>query len=838
MRRFADGTFRIQLTAGAVDLVLDKPFYTSPGTLHTAVTNGKTTRLSVAMSESALGAPSVAIKAPPGNDFGFGAVVPLTVDARDPNGDPLVYSWKNTTAPMLGAVAGSGAAGTLTMPSMAAAFSFRPDPTNPGQFIAGYTLENRFGVVPVLTDTRGQITASVTVTDGHGQSATASITLNAASVNGNTGSNRGGAAFEANVAIGQRIYLNSGHDTGNSWTMVAQAGSDAALDAPSSRTPSFVPDRKGVYTFTEGSNTMTINAGFWQGAIAGGSGNAVSVEPTCLVCHKGQWGAGLFVPDMFAPWLGTQHATMFTRGINGVASDHYSGACFGCHTVGFDDGAANKGFDDAAGAANWSMPVMGGTNWDKVVANYPEVARLANIQCESCHGPQDSTAHTKTWDASQQSQPFQSPRISYAAENCATCHAAGAHHIYSEWSTLGEGGMGHGNRAALPLGVGATGLSASCGRCHVAQGYTLYAAALNQGQIGLDSKNPKLATITPASAQPVTCVACHDPHDATNPNQLRFYGDTPNLPSGFAGHGMGKGALCLTCHNSRNGAQLLADGKTSSLTLTYLHEDGEAYNSGNPTGYSAPHQADQGDVYLGRNAYFLGAAMPMASKHTAIQDTCVGCHMTLQPKGYLSHGAPARSGHLFRIEEADQQALCANCHGSAVDGAGIQGQVEAQLAALAAKMSNAVKAKINGFAGGLVRVRVWDPATDLYSSNSTTSLSNVVLDVVANPVTSVSVEEVHGQVGFILNFATAITVPFVDAAGNPVPNKAMTSFGVQLGAIKDNQATPAALYALTGNLVRAGWNYFLVEGDQSKGLHNPSFVNAVLNATMQKDLSN
>jgi hypothetical protein len=149
-------------------------------------------------------------------------------------------------------------------------------------------------------------------------------------------------------------------------------------------------------------------------------------------------------------------------------------------------------------------------------------------------------------------------------------------------------------------------------------------------------------------------------------------------------------------------------------------------------------------------------------------------------------------------------------------------------------MGNAARTKINGFAGGLVRVRAWDEATDLYSS---TSASNVVLDVVANPVTSVGIEENHGQIGFVLHFATPITVPFVTAAGAPAPSKAMTSFGVQMGAVKDNQATPVALYALSGNLVRAGWNYFLVEGDQSKGLHNPSFVNAVLNTTLHKDLS-
>jgi hypothetical protein len=59
-----------------------------------------------------------------------------------------------------------------------------------------------------------------------------------------------------------------------------------------------------------------------------------------------------------------------------------------------------------------------------------------------------------------------------------------------------------------------------------------------------------------------------------------------------------------------------------------------------------------------------------------------------------------------------------------------------------------------------------------------------------------------------------------------------------LGAIKDNQATPAVVYGLAGNLVRGGWNYYLVEHDESKGLHNPSFVQSVLSASMKKDYTN
>jgi hypothetical protein len=815
----ADGKFSLTVTAGAFDLSLARPYYTSPGTLHTGIGIGQTVQLAITMNEAASGKPSVVLAAA-GDDVGYGATVPLTATAGDPNGDTLRYTWSNTTAPVLGAVTGSGATGSLVMPTLAAAFAFRPDPTNPGQFISGYTLEDRFGMVPILTDTRGQMTATVTVTDGRGQSATASLTINAASVNGGT----------RNVPVGQRIYVNSGHAAGNAWTLTTvPAGSAAALDDATSRTPSFVVDRVGTYVVAEGAGTLTITAGTWRGALAGGSGDAIEVDSLCLVCHGASFPSA--PPDMFTPWLGTGHARMFTLGVNGKVSDHYTGACITCHTVGHDEGVANNGFDDAARAAGWSMPgAMTPANWDNLVATAPAAAKLANIQCENCHGPQDSAAHTKTWDANRQSQPFQSPRVSYAAENCATCHGGGAHHLYSEWNTTGAGGMSHASRAGVSHGVGATGLNTNCGRCHTAQGYTLYAGVLGQGKVALNSVPAGvLASVTPGNAEPVTCVACHDPHDASNPNQLRFYGDTPNLPSGFAGHGMGKGALCLTCHNSRNGAQ------TGSDTLTFLHEDGEPYNAGNPTGFSAPHQADQGDVFTGHNAYFLGASLPMTSRHAAIEDTCVGCHMTLQPKGYVSHGAPARSGHLFRIEDSDQQKLCASCHGTAVNGEGIQAQVESQLAALASAMGNAVKARVNGLPGGLVRVRAWDETTDFYSS---TAASNLVLDVVANPVTSVGVEEIHGQIGFVLHFAQPLTVPFVNAAGAPAPSKALTSFGVQMGAFKDNQATPAALYALSGNLVRAGWNYFLVEGDQSKGLHNPSFVNAVLNASLRKDLSN
>jgi hypothetical protein len=421
-------------------------------------------------------------------------------------------------------------------------------------------------------------------------------------------------------------------------------------------------------------------------------------------------------------------------------------------------------------------------------------------------------------------RPFISPRISFAAEACAACHGRGEYHVYSEWATRREDGAGHSNRAGVLRAVSGSGLTSNCGRCHVAQGYTLYARLLAQGKIALNSVDAAtMGTITTANAEPVTCVACHDPHDATNPYQLRFYGDTPLLPSGFAGRGMGTGAVCLTCHNSRNGAQ------SGSDALTFLHEEGESYNGGRLTSYSVPHESSQGDVFAGRNAYFMGTSLPMLSRHAAIEDTCAGCHMALQPATRLEHGTPVPQKHRFRIAADDVPLLCASCHPH-VDGAGIQAQVEAQLAALEAKLGLAAKTKLNAL--GIIRVRAYDAETDTYSSSSTSN-SNVTIDLAANPIVAAGIEPTyashHGQVTLVLTLTEPISIPY------PTP-KTTAQLGVQLGSLKDVSST--VVYSPDGNFVRAGWNYFLVLVDGTSGLHNPSFVLGVLNETLGQDVSN
>ena len=798
---------------GTVQVTFAKTYYTSPAAITVGTIGGGTVTINATMGEAAAGKPSVSIAAVT-QGVGYGATVNLTASASDPNDatSALTYTWSDGTVPAFAGTtvtknATDQTKATVVMPTMANAFLPRLDAANSID-IPGYTLEDRFGIIPIVHDVRGRVTAKVSVVDGRGQSATASVSIDAASVN--TGM--------PSVPTGTRVYLNSGHDTANAWTLANKPGtSTAALDDATVRTPSFVADVDGTYVVSTDGSNLTITAGRFVGALDGNS-NGLDASTGCTPCHN-----GIAAPDNFTPWLQTAHAGIFKNGIDG-GSGTTGGSCMECHTVGYDLAASSGGFDDAAGTLGWTFPTTLVTgNW---AALNPGLKQLANIQCENCHGPQNAN-HMAT----STTKSFKSPRISYSAELCGNCHGRTSHHKYSEWATLNSDGAGHANRAlATSTGASATGLSASCGRCHAAQGYVMYVDQLKAGTIGgLAGTTAKpLADVTSANAEPVTCVACHDPHDATNPNQLRVYGETPLLPSGFSVYGAGKGALCVTCHNSRNGAQ------TGSSTLTFLHEAGETYNSGNPTGYSAPHAADQSDVFFGRNAYFMAGQLPMISRHAAVEDTCVGCHMKLNPKTFLSHGAPAAKTHLFRIEQADLGVFCANCHSASVNGEGIQGQVEAQLASLASKLGAAAKTKMN--AAGTIKVRAYDEATDLYSS-STSSNSNVTVDVAANPVASVGIEEGHGQIELVLTFTNAITIQFVDSAGNPSGSpKTTTTFGVQLGSLKDNAST--VLYGLTGNFVRAGWNYFLIHGDGTEGIHNPSFVSAVLAATMAQDVSN
>jgi hypothetical protein len=307
--------------------------------------------------------------------------------------------------------------------------------------------------------------------------------------------------------------------------------------------------------------------------------------------------------------------------------------------------------------------------------------------------------------------------------------------------------------------------------------------------------------MTDDAVQPVTCAVCHDPHDvgksSGDPNtaNVRVDGDTGILPAGFEAIGVGRGALCMTCHNTRNGA----------------HNDAV----GGPSGYRAPHVAAQADVLMGENAFFVTTGV--RGDHSFIGDTCTTCHMeTTPPPAELSYNLGG-TNHAFEASSS----ICAECHG-AFKGGTLAETVEAMLHELGAKMGEYLVAKMPD----QVHIKDYTPHEsggeeyDVKSNDVTVAKANIV---------SAEPTEPHGRQGFILEFETAVDVTYAPEGEEP-HTLSLTHVEVQLADITTNGET--AVIAEDDPLVQAGWNYFLLHGDGSHGVHNPSFTLDVLRASM------
>src|SRR6185436_18249038 len=231
------------------------------------------------------------------------------------------------------------------------------------------------------------------------------------------------------------------------------------------------------------------------------------------------------------------HATIFSDNVVNTAPDaHYTANCLSCHTVGYDTAVNNNGFDDAP---NYQAFLDSGLlthgdaqNWSKILNQFPAVAKMSNIQCENCHGPQDSAAHMKK-DGS---------RKTMSAELCGTCHGrAPRHGRYQQWQL-----SGHGNyQLAIDEGT-----DPSCAKCHSAQGFVSWSKA-NYSTANLT------VTWTTDEVHPQTCVTCHDPHSVGTSSKegeietdapMRLKGTTPLLMAGFTAKDVGNAAICMTCH--------------------------------------------------------------------------------------------------------------------------------------------------------------------------------------------------------------------------------------------------------------------------------------------------
>ena len=598
-----------------------------------------------------------------------------------------------------------------------------------------------------------------------------------------------------NVPINVPVLLHGTTQASYGWEILAKpTGSAATLQDNTTQDPYFTPDVAGTYTIEQEVTEATIDiyAGTYVGGITGQDENGNPIMGACTSCHS----SPALYSEVFAAWAESGHAHIFSDNVN--TSDHYSESCLSCHTVGYLSGA--NGIDQAS---DWDAFIDSGllhdtspTNWTTILADYPETAKLANIQCENCHGPNNTTQHFAGGAG----------RFSISSDVCATCHGEPPRHgRFQQWEE-----SGHGN---FELAI-EEGLSSNCARCHAGQGFLAYIqqSDLTENLQGADGNATEEELIAlgcgPDQVQPQTCAVCHDPHYVgtvsgdTTDAPMRIQGDTPILASGFRATEVGKGAICIVCHNSRRGLR----------------------NDSNPPpadSYNAPHDGAQGDVLMGQNAFFV--SIPQRSSHANLLNSCVACHMqaTPPPAGFSYN--QSGTNHTFSASID----ICSQCH-TGLSGAALQGSTELMLDDLRIAIGTAASAKLNAL--GTIKVRAYDPETGLYSSDSDTD-SNVIIPTATNNVTVTDAYYLSGQASFAMTLATPIDITWSDGSITTTD-----SFSVQMRSLRD--ADDAFVYlSATSNMFRACWNYILIGFDASKGVHNPSFVSDVLLTTAVQDLS-
>ena len=411
------------------------------------------------------------------------------------------------------------------------------------------------------------------------------------------------------VNPGMEVYLTAHNDTATTWSWSVEAvptESGVALgEFATTMDAIFVPDTVGSFDIglvIDGGTmiTQTITAAWYVGVGTNAGGTADLLAGECGACHSRQ----------NAGWRTTAHSDAMERKVDVLRGAY----CLPCHSVGYETTMYVTGGLDSTSGFAWPDSGWTADTRDSVMTNFPDQANYMNIQCESCHGP--GGEHRSKTDKNQIS-------YSWSSDVCAVCHNAGTHHYFPlEWESSAHAkysditGDGHASRA-------------SCTRCHTAQGYVN--ETVNGG-----------AAAAYDEPHPITCAACHDPHEGSGEHQLRA-GST--------------GDACIGCHTLRI------------------------------SGYSGLHHSHQGPMLMGEDGMEAPGYDYPDGAHTDIEDRCAECHMAHAP-AYL-HDAFADSGiaaaqqvmggHTFRVAGVIDTALaeaagltpgavlndegCIDCHG-------------------------------------------------------------------------------------------------------------------------------------------------------------------------------
>jgi len=782
-----DGTYTLEVPAGTYSVNVTDDRY-EDGTASVTVVVGQSETVDVALAPAA----AVFVTATVEGDVGPDGTVTVTANAEILDGSTTVssYAWSQSNSVTVDIQSPAMQSTDVVLPNLA---TYRDElitvlseppitaeelpenvPVPEGEFPGG--LQDRFqvvGVNPFSLEQAGHAALTVTVETSSGTfTATADIHAELPFKP---------AGGILNVPINVPVLLHGkaartaegDPDQSHEYDWSLDAPGGAALADGTSRSPYFTPDTEGKHTVTvtdptdDSTVTLEIYAGTWVGAITGQDEDGLPLADNCTTCHN-----GTIAPDTFSQWRATGHAEIFTTQLN--TGTHWGESCFACHSVGFDPDNDNAGLDEADNYQAWldaGLINNPGDNWTQTLADYPDVAQLANVQCENCHGPQDGGAHTTNLS-----------RVTLSADNCATCHGEPLRHArFQQWQLSGH--------ANYEVAIDESG-SGNCSRCHTANGFLAWLPILLDDDPDTDPLASIDVTWTPDEAHPQTCVTCHDPHDIgttsgseTNAT-VRISGDTPPLIAGFTVTGAGRGALCMTCHNSRRGLR-------NDDTFDDLVADGEVGR--------APHGSAQTDVLVGENAFFVEVGNRGA--HSLVEDTCVSCHMSVTPPPDLLAYNLGGTNHTF-FAAPD---ICTECHEGIEDATAVQGAFQAD--------SDDLKT--------LIETGIMDLLNAQIADGNTINLNDEATLASADDFTAIGFTEFRGR--------QAITVTLAD--DSQIGPFRLPDVRVINAADEDQ----GELYDFADErLPKSGWNYTLANNDGSKGVHNPSFVTSLLEAAIEQ----
>lgn len=476
------------------------------------------------------------------------------------------------------------------------------------------------------------------------------------------------------VGVGSRVVLApkvfSGTGTKNADTIVVVNSATWTLTNPYGVSKSiqdtatglngkyvyFVPDTVGEWTVTMTATTVLGTTASVQTKIIAakfiGAGISLATAqsvPSGCACH-------LVDPTNFSKWSKTNHATAVKRKSTETGG-HFSFNCFSCHSVGYDGltTSGNDGFDDVAKAEGFTaVPTNGPGVFDTLVAKYPKPMAKTGIQCENCHGP--AGQHIASFPQAGNNKLDKS----LSSDVCAPCHFSSDRHGKGyAWSASGHAMSVNPSGSAREMSLSRP----FCNRCHTAQGYINSTVKHKPEPVPASSTDALWA-----NPQPVTCAACHDPHDGSNEMQLR----TKTVAD-----------ACLGCHvvrlstsglhASHQGSMLVGANATPmgpEILRTYL---------------TAPTGTEQ--EYNARMGLWSGWELPgynyENSSHSNIQERCVACHMAKSPSFITAEASKFTKadtmmnklgGHTFNVvttyisgrdtSEVLNTTGCAECHGT------------------------------------------------------------------------------------------------------------------------------------------------------------------------------